>query len=31
VPFAIAAPLRHAPTDRVSGPAVVSRGGYSMD
>jgi hypothetical protein len=29
--FAPAARQRDAPTDRVSGPAVVSRGAYTMD
>jgi hypothetical protein len=31
VPLAPAARQRDAPTDRVSGPAVVSRGAYAMD
>jgi hypothetical protein len=31
VPFAPESRQRDAPTDRVSGPAVVSRGAYAMD
>jgi hypothetical protein len=31
VPFATTTLLSHTPQDRVSGPAVISRGGYAMD